>query len=97
MDNPRQEKVAVVEEVTAKLNAADAVIITEYRGLSVGQLADLRRQLPSGRWRVQGLQEHARPLRRAERRRQRPRQLADGAQWHDLHPRRCRRRGQVVA
>ena len=49
MDNPRQEKVAVVEEVTAKLNAADAVIITEYRGLSVGQLADLRRQLrPAG-------------------------------------------------
>lgn len=49
MDNPRQEKVAVVEEVTAKLNAADAVIITEYRGMSVGQLATLRRQLrPAG-------------------------------------------------
>jgi large subunit ribosomal protein L10 len=49
MDNPRQEKVAVVEEVTAKLNAADAVIITEYRGMSVGQLAALRRQLrPAG-------------------------------------------------
>jgi large subunit ribosomal protein L10 len=49
MDNPRQEKVAVVDEVTAKLNAADAVIVTEYRGLSVGQLATLRRQLrPAG-------------------------------------------------
>jgi large subunit ribosomal protein L10 len=49
MDNPRQEKVAVVEEVTAKLQAADAVIITEYRGMSVGQLATLRRQLrPAG-------------------------------------------------
>jgi large subunit ribosomal protein L10 len=49
MENPRQEKVAVVEEVTAKLNAADAVIITEYRGMSVGQLAALRRQLrPAG-------------------------------------------------
>ena len=45
MDNPRQEKVAVVGEVTAKLNAANAVIITEYRGMSVGQLAGLRRQL----------------------------------------------------
>ena len=44
-NNPRAEKVAVVEEVAAKLNAADAVIITEYRGLSVGQLAGLRRQL----------------------------------------------------
>jgi large subunit ribosomal protein L10 len=49
MDNPRQEKVAVVDEVTAKLVASDAVIITEYRGMSVGQLADLRRQLrPAG-------------------------------------------------
>jgi large subunit ribosomal protein L10 len=49
MDNPRQEKVAVVDEITAKLNEADAVIITEYRGMSVGQLAALRRQLrPAG-------------------------------------------------
>jgi large subunit ribosomal protein L10 len=45
MDNPRNEKVAVVDEVTAKLNAADAVIVTEYRGMKVGQLATLRRQL----------------------------------------------------
>jgi large subunit ribosomal protein L10 len=45
MDNPRIEKVAVVEEVTSKLAAADAVIVTEYRGLTVGQLAGLRRQL----------------------------------------------------
>ena len=44
-ENPRPEKVAVVEEVTAKLNAAQAAIITEYRGMSVGQLATLRRQL----------------------------------------------------
>ena len=45
MDNPRIEKVAVVEEVTAKLTAADAVIVTEYRGMKVSQLAGLRRQL----------------------------------------------------
>lgn len=45
MENPRQEKVAVVEEVTAKLKEASAVIVTEYRGMSVGQLAALRRQL----------------------------------------------------
>ena len=42
---PRPEKVAVVEEVTTKLSAADAVIVTEYRGMSVGQLAGLRRTL----------------------------------------------------
>ncbi len=44
-ENPRAEKVAVVDEVAAKLQSADAVIITEYRGLKVGQLAGLRRQL----------------------------------------------------
>ena len=44
-DKPRAEKVAVVEEVTAKLKAADAVIITEYRGMSVGQFAARRRQV----------------------------------------------------
>ena len=37
---PRPEKVAVVDEVTAKLNDAQAVIVTEYRGMSVGQLAE---------------------------------------------------------
>jgi large subunit ribosomal protein L10 len=42
---PRPEKVAVVEEVTAKLSEAQAVIVTEYRGMSVGQLAGLRRTL----------------------------------------------------
>lgn len=48
-ENPRAEKVAVVEEITAKLQAADAVFVTEYRGMSVGQLAGLRRQLkPAG-------------------------------------------------
>ncbi len=45
MENPRAEKVAVVDEVTGKLQAADAVIVTEYRGMRVGQLAGLRRQL----------------------------------------------------
>jgi large subunit ribosomal protein L10 len=45
MDNPRIEKVAVVAEVTAKLTEADAVIVTEYRGMKVSQLAGLRRQL----------------------------------------------------
>jgi large subunit ribosomal protein L10 len=43
--DPRPEKVAVVEEVTAKLSDAQAIIVTEYRGMSVGQLANLRRQL----------------------------------------------------
>ena len=45
MENPRQEKVAVVTEVRKKLEASNAAIITEYRGLSVGALAQLRRTL----------------------------------------------------
>jgi len=44
-ENPRAEKVAVVDEITAKFQAADAVFVTEYRGMSVGQLATLRKQL----------------------------------------------------
>ena len=49
MENPRPEKVAVVTEVREKFDAADAVLITEYRGMSVSQLASLRRALkPAG-------------------------------------------------
>ena len=42
---PRPEKVAIVEEITAKLNESIAVFVSEYRGMSVGQLANLRTPL----------------------------------------------------
>ncbi|NLD76696.1 MAG: 50S ribosomal protein L10 [Acidimicrobiales bacterium] len=45
MENPRPEKVAVVEEVRAKFEAADAAVLTEYRGLNVSATAELRRAL----------------------------------------------------
>ena len=46
---PRTEKVAVVEEVRDKLRDADAAVLTEYRGLSVTDLAQLRGALrPAG-------------------------------------------------
>ena len=45
MDNPRPEKVAVVDEVRTRLDESDAVILTEYRGLKVKDLATLRREL----------------------------------------------------
>ena len=49
MENPRSEKVAVVTEVRERFEAADAALLTEYRGLTVKALADLRRQLrPAG-------------------------------------------------
>ena len=42
---PRPDKVATVQEITAKLNDSVAVFVSEYRGMSVGQLADLRSPL----------------------------------------------------
>jgi large subunit ribosomal protein L10 len=45
MDNPRPEKVAVVDEVRERLTSSSAVLLTEYRGLKVSELANLRRTL----------------------------------------------------
>lgn len=45
----RPEKVAVVEEIRQKLADADAAVLTEYRGLRVAELAELRGALrPAG-------------------------------------------------
>ncbi len=49
MDNPRPEKVAVVDEVRTHFNESDAAILTEYRGLTVTEISNLRRALrPAG-------------------------------------------------
>src|SRR5438270_4963001 len=45
MENPRPAKVAVVNEVRDRLSSSDAAILTEYRGLNVTELANLRRSL----------------------------------------------------
>jgi large subunit ribosomal protein L10 len=45
MENPRPEKVAVVDEVRAKFEAADGAVLTEYRGLNVSATAQLRQAL----------------------------------------------------
>jgi large subunit ribosomal protein L10 len=45
MDNPRAEKVAVVDEVRQRLEESAASVVTEYRGLTVADLAELRRNL----------------------------------------------------
>ncbi len=45
MDNPRPEKVAVVAEVRDKFDGAEAVVLTEYRGLGVADMAQLRSAL----------------------------------------------------
>jgi len=45
MKNPRSEKVAVVQEVRDRISASEAVVLTDYRGLDVPALADLRARL----------------------------------------------------
>ena len=45
MDNPRPDKVAVVNEVRDRLEASDGAVLTEYRGLTVAELAALRAEL----------------------------------------------------
>jgi large subunit ribosomal protein L10 len=45
LDNPRPEKVAVVDEVRGRLESANGAILTEYRGLTVKDIAGLRRSL----------------------------------------------------
>jgi len=47
MENPRPAKVSVVEEVRGKLEGADAVLLTEYRGLKVAELGALRSAMRS--------------------------------------------------
>lgn len=41
----RPDKVAAVEEITERFRGSSASVITEYRGLTVAQLAELRREL----------------------------------------------------
>jgi large subunit ribosomal protein L10 len=45
MSTVRSEKEAVVAEIREKLQNSDAAILTEYRGLTVSQLAQLRNAL----------------------------------------------------
>lgn len=45
MGDPRPEKVAVVAEVRDRLTRSDAALLTDYRGLDVAALAELRRSL----------------------------------------------------
>jgi large subunit ribosomal protein L10 len=44
---PAAEKVAAVAEITAEFRDASAMVVTEYRGLSMKQITQLRRSLGS--------------------------------------------------
>ena len=56
----RPEKAAAVEKIRAELEASQAAVITEYRGLTVQQLAELRTQAARDGVELHGQQEHAR-------------------------------------
>ena len=44
----KAEKVSAVAEITEQFNGSSAAVITEYRGLSVGRISELRRALGTG-------------------------------------------------
>jgi large subunit ribosomal protein L10 len=44
---PTEEKAAVVEDLKHRLDGVKAVVLTEYRGLTVQQIGELRKQLRS--------------------------------------------------
>ena len=44
---PTQEKVETIEDLKTRLQGVKTVLLTEYRGLSVTQLSELRKQLRS--------------------------------------------------
>src|SRR4051795_11559332 len=43
--SPNPEKIRAVDEVAEQFNSSSAAVITEYRGLSVKQITELRRSL----------------------------------------------------
>jgi large subunit ribosomal protein L10 len=45
MENPRPEKVAVVDEVKERFATSSALLLTEYRGLDVAAISELRKAL----------------------------------------------------
>ena len=45
---PTQSKAAVIDEITERFQNSSAAVLTEYRGLTVAQLTQLRRSLGAG-------------------------------------------------
>ena len=45
---PTQAKAAVIDEITERFQNSSAAVLTEYRGLTVAQLTELRRSLGEG-------------------------------------------------
>ena len=45
---PKQQKVERVAELKARIEGSDALLLTEYRGLTVSEITELRRSLAEG-------------------------------------------------
>jgi len=45
---PKQEKIERVAELKQRIEGSDALLLTEYRGLSVSEITELRRSLAEG-------------------------------------------------
>jgi len=45
---PKQQKIERVAELKARIEGSDALLLTEYRGLSVSEITELRRSLAEG-------------------------------------------------
>jgi large subunit ribosomal protein L10 len=45
MDNPKPDKVAVIDEVRERISESSASVVAEYRGLTVAEMAELRKSL----------------------------------------------------
>ena len=45
---PNQQKVERVAELTERIEGSDALLLTEYRGLTVSEIGELRRSLAEG-------------------------------------------------
>ena len=50
---PKQEKIDRVTELKARIEGSEALLLTEYRGLSVSEITELRRSLAEGGTRFQ--------------------------------------------
>ncbi len=99
MENPRPEKVAVVDEVRERFTSSSAALLTEYRGLDVSALGELRRALreAGGEYKV-----YKNTLVRFAARDAGPRDRGaahrpDGHRLRGRAPRRCARRRRAVA
>ena len=91
---PSARNIESVAELEAVFQRSPNVLVTDYRGLSVTELANLRTRLVRSQRGIQGRQEHSDPHRGEANRRQRFGAVPGGSDCPGLHFRRRDRRGE---